>query len=128
MNYWQRSILAGAAVVVALPIAPVAAEFVATGPIKGQVCRGFVIEACKFHVLHAVKGDSGQLFTIRDRYERVSEHRDGCCWIRTKSKGAGLISWGANIASQPEFYERTAEGAYNKLDIEYVVFPCQERN
>lgn len=116
-----------AAVILLLAAVNARAEYVATGPIQGSVCKGFIIESCKFHQLHAVKGDDGRLFTIRERYDSVSEHRSGRCWIRTKSKGAGLLSWGANAISQPEFYEKTSDGKYNKLDVEYLVFPCVER-
>lgn len=101
------------------------AEYVATGPVEGQVCRGFVIEQCKFYQIDAVKGSDGRLYTMTDRFEKVDEYNSSKrrCWIRTKSTGWGLWSSAANAMLQPDFY-RKAESGYEKLDVEYLSFPC----
>lgn len=105
------------------------AEYVATGSIDGNVCRGFGIEWCKFHQIAAVKGDGGRLYEIKTSFDSVTEYDESKrrCWIRTKSKAGGLISWGVNAIKQPVFLERTSSGKYEELDVEYVTFPCIKR-
>lgn len=104
-------------------------EYCATGPIRGNICSGFVIESCSFVRVDAVEGDNGQLYTVRDCYESVSEYKegDGRCWIRTKSSGAGLWSWMTNAAVQPKFFHKNDRGEYEELDVEYLVFECVKR-
>jgi hypothetical protein len=105
------------------------AEYCAIGNIKGNVCSGFVIEACKFVQVDAVKGDDDKLYTVNRCYGSVSEYSEskGRCWIKTKSKGGGLLSWGVNAATQPEFFHLSENGDYEKLDVEYLTFKCQKR-
>jgi len=92
-------------------------EYCAVSKIKGNVCSGFVIEACKFVVVDAVKGDDGKLYELSRCYESASDYSEskGRCWVRTKSKGAGLFSWGVNAAAQPEFYHLKEDGTYEEL-------------
>lgn len=103
------------------------ADFYAVGPFEGQVCWGVVIEACGLKPLHAVEGSDGKLYTIATTYKSVSDHKNGRCWIRTKSKGAGLISFGVNAMTQPKFYEKTGGNDFKQHDVEYVTFKCVER-
>jgi hypothetical protein len=108
---------------------PALADYQAVGPIEGNVCRGFIIEACGLHRIAAVKGDDGQLHEVQTRFASITEYKEssGRCWIRTKAKGGGLISWGLNAVKQPMFYERTTSGEYKELDVEYVTFKCVKR-
>lgn len=105
------------------------ADYLVKGPIEGNVCWGLGIEVCGLKKLDAVKGADGRLFTISDRFKSVSEYNSakGRCWIRTKSTGGGLFSWGVNAAIQPEFFEKTDSGEYKKHDVEYVTFKCIEQ-
>ena len=104
------------------------AEYCAVSKIKGNVCSGFVIEACKFVVVDAVKRDDGKLYELSRCYESVSDYSEskGRCWVRTKSKGAGLFSWGVNAADQPEFYHLKDDGTYEEIDVEYLSFKCRK--
>lgn len=104
------------------------ADYLVWGEIEGTVCWGIGIEVCSQKKLHAVKGKDGRLYTISDRFESVSEYNEtkGRCWIRTKSTGGGLISWGINTAIQPEFYEKLPSGEFKKHDVEYVTFKCKK--
>lgn len=54
----------------------VLAQYCAVGNIKGNVCSGFVIEACKFVQVDAVKGDDDILYTVGRCYESVSEYSE----------------------------------------------------
>ncbi len=114
---------------VALASTNATAEYLATGPIEGNVCWGIGIEICSMKKLDAVKGKDGRLYTISDRFEAVTEYKQDKerCWIRTKSVQAGLISWGINVLTQPEFYEKEPSGEYKKHDVEYVTFKCVKR-
>ena len=105
------------------------ADYCAIGQIEGQVCRGFVIESCKNIQVDAVKGSDGQLYTVKECFQEVSEYRESTdrCWIRTKSKGAGLFSWGVNAIGQPVFLHKDENGSYKELDVEYITFKCVKR-
>lgn len=105
------------------------AEYVATGSIEGNVCRGFGIEWCSYRKIVAVRGDDGRLYEVKTTYGSVTEHNETKkrCWIKTKSKGGGLISWGVNALKQPVFFGRTSSGKLEELDVEYITFPCQKR-
>lgn len=109
--------------------APAEADYYATGPIEGNVCRGFFIEACGLHKITAVKGDDGRLYAVQTRFASVTEYNEGTgrCWIRTKAEGGGLLSWAVNAAKQPVFYARTPDGEYRELDVDYVTFKCAKR-
>lgn len=115
------------AITAAFLLAPMPANawYEAIGKIEGQVCHGFVIEACGLHSIDAVKGSDGGLHEVRRSFDSVTEYREssGRCWIRTKSTQLGLFNPVANAISQPTFYEKV-DGKYEKLDIEYVTFKC----
>ena len=102
------------------------ADYSVTGPITGAVCKGFGIKSCSFHKVEAVKGDDGRMHSVKTVFEHVSEYdkSKGLCWVNTKSRGGGILSWGINAAIQPEFYEKTASGEYQRLDVDYITFPC----
>lgn len=116
------------AVYAVISVAPAWAEYVATGPIKGNVCRGIGIEVCGLHRVVAVKGDDGRLYEVSTRYDSVTEYKEGSgrCWIKTKSSGGGIFSWGVNAIKQPTFLEIT-DGKYKELDVEYLTFRCVKR-
>lgn len=105
------------------------ADYCAVGEIEGNLCKGFIVEACKLVRIDAVKGDDGKLFTVKRCYPSVSEYDQtkGRCWIRTKSTGGGLLSWAFNAPQQSVFYHKTAHGEYEELDVEYVTFKCVPR-
>lgn len=109
--------------------APAWADYYATGPIEGNVCWGFGIEVCGLHTIAAVKGDDGRLYEVQRQFSSVTEYKEstGRCWIKTKAKGGGLLSWGINTITQPVFYERTSSGEHKELDVEYVTFKCVKR-
>lgn len=105
------------------------AEYCAIGNIKGSVCKGFILESCKHVQIDAVKGDGDKLYTVNRCFDSVTEYSEskGRCWIRTKSQGGGLISWGINTAIQPEFLHLNEDGSYEALDVDYLTFKCQTR-
>lgn len=105
------------------------AQYVATGPYKGTVCSGFIIESCGTHEIAAVKGKDGKLYTLQTQHEAVDEYNEDRkrCHIRTKSKGAGWVSLGLNAIAQPVFLSRQPNGEYKELDVEYVSFPCVKK-
>lgn len=100
------------------------AAYEATGSFEGFVCKGFLIEQCKFHKIAAVKGDDGQLYSLKNTFESVGQYNKGTCSIKTKAKGGGLINWGINTLKQPVFFELSPDGQYKELDVEYITFPC----
>ncbi|MFZ3040677.1 MAG: hypothetical protein WA108_02625 [Thiobacillus sp.] len=105
------------------------AEYVATGPIEGNVCKGFGIEWCSYREIAAVRGDGDRLYEVKTTYDSVTEYdkTKKRCWIKTKSKDGGLISWGVNALKQPVFLEKTSSGKLEELDVEYITFPCLKR-
>lgn len=105
------------------------AGYCATGEMKAQECWGFVIESCQFVRVDAVANEDGKLFKIQRCFESVSDYsaRDSRCWIRTKSRGAGVFSWAANAIVQPKFMHKKDDGSYKKVDAEYLTFNCKKK-
>lgn len=105
------------------------ADYFVTGQIEGNVCHGFGIEWCRFHKIAAVKDGKGQLYEVKTRYESVGEYNenDKRCWVNTKSKGAGVVSWVANVRKNYTYLEKNSSGGYEELDVEYLTFPCTKR-
>ena len=105
------------------------AQFVATGPYKGTVCSGFIIESCGTHEISAVRGKDGKLYMLKTEHQAVDEYNEDKrrCHIRTKSKGAGWLSLGLNAVTQPVFLTKQPNGEYKELDVEYVSFPCVKK-
>jgi len=98
-------------------------SYCATGTIEGNVCKGFIIESCKFIEVNAVK-NNGTFYTMNRCYETVSDHKNGLCWIRTRA--SGIISKGLNAAFQPDFYNYK-NGKYTSLDVDFLVFKCTKQ-
>ncbi len=97
------------------------ADYQVTGPIIGNVCSFGLI--CSFEDLHAVKKD-GKYYSIQQSYSRVSEYRDGRCWVNIKSKDWGVFSHGLNLF-KGAFYQKQSNGSFKKLKPEYITFPCR---
>lgn len=121
-----------AAAIIALLSFPANADYLATGPIQGEVCSHYVVyHSCKFEQVDAVEGKDGKLYTIPRQYETVSEHRVGKdkqrCWIRIKSDGWGAISAVMNWALSPKLFQHKPDGEFRKLDVETLYFECIKR-
>ena len=76
--------------------------------------------------IHAVKGDDNQLYEIARRYPEVDDFKESNsrCWIRTKTKGLGLLSSAANAFFQMDFFTKDDRGEYQQVDVEYLTFEC----
>ena len=107
----------------------VQAEYVAIGPIEGNVCQGWGIQVCGRRKLEAVKDDGGRLHKILKIYAEVSEFKESSsrCFIKTKFSGLGLLSSGVNAVKQPVFLERTSTGELKELNVDYITFKCIKR-
>ena len=95
---------------------PAFAEYQATGQFKGQVCTGSGIKSCKVINIYAVDDKSGKLYKLKKRYKRVDEYSNNHCYLRIKKQ-----------VLRPNFYTKTANGKYEKVDIDYLQFNCQKR-
>ena len=101
------------------------ADYTVVGKIKGHECTSYIIvEKCRQRTIDAIDGPDGRLYSVKRRYPSVSDFKNGRCWIRIKSTGAGLISRAKNAFSNVQFYEKQANGQYEKIDPEYLVFKC----
>ena len=105
------------------------ADYCAIGKIEANECSGFIIESCKFIKVDAVRDDEGNLFHPKKCYETVTEYnsRKGRCWVTTKSKDGGIISWGINAAIQPNFLHKNTKGDYEEIDADYITFKCSKK-
>ena len=84
----------------------------------------------------AMSVGGGNMHTITDRFESVSEHKGlrggnvGRCWIRLKTDGLGLISDAVNmfkeLSDNVVFYELQEDGTYDPIDAENLTFPCRK--
>lgn len=125
----MKSIIIFVALFGLIAASPAQAEYVATGPIKGNVCNGWGIQVCGLRDLEAVKGDDGRFHQILKTYATVSEFKESSsrCLIKTKFSGLGLFSAGVNAAKQPVFLEKTSTGELRELDVDYITFKCIKR-
>ena len=97
--------------------------YCATGKIEANECSGFIIEACSFIEVNAVK-EGGKFYEIKKCYNSVSDHKGNRCWINIK--GSNLVTKGINTVLQPDFYTYK-NGEYIEIDPEYLVFNCVEK-
>ena len=101
------------------------AGYVVDGVITGSVCNSYVIiSSCKIVHVDAVAGDDGKLFTVKERFDQVTEYSSGRCWIRLVS--GGWLSWIWSKAAGPVFYTKLPNGEYEKIAPEYVTFACKK--
>ena len=95
------------------------ADYYVTGKITGGETKYFGF-ALKIVNVDAVKKD-GQFFTLRTRYNKVSEYDKykKRCWINFSKTSRFL-----NFFQGRSFYEIQEDGTYRKLKLEYITFPC----
>ena len=105
------------------------ADYCAVGKIEASECSGFIIKSCSFIKVDAVRDDEGNLFNPKKCYKSVTEYSSSknLCWINTKSKGGGIISWGLNAATQPNFLHKNSKGEYEEVDADFIVFKCSKK-
>jgi hypothetical protein len=108
----------------ASPVA-LAETFIVTGPIKASDCWDFGISFCSTKTVTEVRKD-GMRYEMPQYFDKVSEYneRTKVCHINTKSKGAGLLSFGLNTAFQPDFWGVDKNGKFGKIDADYIYFNC----
>jgi hypothetical protein len=102
-----------------------AETFIVTGPIKASDCWDFGISVCSTKTVTEVRKD-GMRYEMPQYFDKVSEYneRTKVCHINTKSKGAGLLSFGLNTAFQPDFWGVDKNGKFGKIDADYIYFNC----
>lgn len=106
-------------------------DYIATGEISGSSCSGFIIEKCSSERIYATKID-GVMYEIPTRYKEISSYRDydKRCWIRLKSDGLSLFSVAIDAAlstQTPDFYTKSSNGEYKKVDVDTLTFNCIQR-
>lgn len=102
-------------------------KYCVAGKVEAVECSGFIIESCKFIRVDAVLDDNGNLYNVKECYSQVSDYKPELnrCWITTKSKGGGLLSWFTNVNTQPKFVHKNISGEYENIDANYITFPCR---
>jgi hypothetical protein len=106
------------------------ADYLVTGPMSGEECTlGFI---CHSRHIDASMGTDKQLHVVSDRFANVSEFdpeqgtpQKGRCHIKMASGMMGMIA--GLVSDQAELYEKQADGKYQKVDVEYVSFPCTKQ-
>jgi hypothetical protein len=99
------------------------ADYFATGPIYAEDCYDLGVKICSKMTVTEVRRD-GQRYEIGRVYPSVSYYSNGKCSIDTKSRGAGIISFGLNMATQPDFWGYDKSGKYVKIDADRIFFSC----
>ena len=94
-----------------------------TGPIKAQVCKGFVIEFCSSIQVDAVSEDGKQFFEPTNRFDRVDEHNENMklCHV---APAQGWWHWLAGFVFNTTRFYRKGETGYERIYPEYVSFNC----
>jgi hypothetical protein len=115
----RKSISSLVFVVVILCGTQVSADYIATGPIKGFFCTGFVIEACSQKEVNRVE-QGGQLFEVKRVYKDVDEYKSNLeyCHIRVKGNSA----WSFLSDTPVFFYFEEELGTPDSIG-----FPCVKR-
>ena len=67
-------------------------DYYATGPIRGEVCKGIGIKFCDMIEIYALDDKYGKLFTIKRKYKTVDKYKRGICYIQVKNQNADVIS------------------------------------
>jgi hypothetical protein len=95
------------------------------GTVYAEDCYNFGISICSKKRVTEVR-KNGQRFEIAEYFENVSEYSASkqMCWINTKSRNLGIISFGINAVSQPEFWGYDKENKYVKIDADNIYFKC----
>jgi hypothetical protein len=104
------------------------AKYIATGPIKAEDCYDFGIKLCSIKTVTEVRKD-GRRYEVGRYYESVSRYKEsrGICYIETKSRGAGILSFGINKLVQPDFWGYDSDGKFGKIDADFIFFNCVKR-
>jgi hypothetical protein len=102
------------------------AQYHAIGPIYAEDCFDLGIKICSKKTVTEVRRD-GQRYEIGRFYPSVSSYSNGRCSIDTKSRGLGLLSWGANAMLQPDFWGYDKDGKYGKIDADRIFFDCVKK-
>lgn len=105
---------------------PACAQYHATGPIYAEDCYDLGVKVCSKLTVTEVRRE-GKRFEIATSYPSVSSYSNGRCSIDTKSRGLGPLSWGINLATQPEFWGYNKDGKYVKIDADRIYFECVKR-
>ena len=103
------------------------ADYVATGQIKGWVCKGFGIEVCDYQKIYAVDDSSGKLYNVKRVYKKVNEFTGKSCTLYIKPKSNEIISKLFRKMKNPNFYTKNKSGKFKKVDVEYLRFSCFKR-
>jgi hypothetical protein len=77
-----------------------------TGPIKAQVCKGFIIEFCSSLQVDAVSEDGKQFFEPTERFDRVdeyNEHMKLCHVAPTRGWWHWLVGFAFNTCGSRKF-------------------------
>lgn len=101
------------------------AGYLVQGSVKAEDCYDLGIKICSTKTVTEVRKD-GRRFEIANYFEDVSSYEAsrGMCWINTKSRGLGILSYGVNALTQPEFWGYDKNGKYVKIDADNIYFKC----
>lgn len=104
--------------------------YVAIGPIRSSSCSNYVIfSICEFVTVDAVEA-KGQMYEPRREWDDVDKYNPstGSCMVRVGRSGSlALTDKIINAVTQPTFYTRK-NGNFEKINIEYLDFPCRKIN
>jgi hypothetical protein len=105
-------------------------DYVRTGPLFGEDCKGFVVEVCPEYELVAVKSD-GQLFdlatVVSNRGVDEYSERRGMCWKTLRSEGAGLLSRAINMVALQTYIYVDENGRHKEVKPDRLKFQCYKR-
>ena len=108
------------------------ADYEVKGQIKGFVCEGIFIEACKYKKIDTVDNSEGQLHTLKKTYKKVDEYKKvgnkDICIINVNGGYFGFINSFRNMLKKGDnFFTLNKNGEYQKVSIEYLMFECSKK-
>lgn len=110
-------------------VIPVSASagYIATGPITSSSCSNFIVFSSCEKVTVDAMSSNGAMYEPRRTWDRVDEYnpKSGSCVVRVGRGGSIAITDKIiNAVTLPTFYTRK-NGALEKINIEYLRFPCR---
>lgn len=106
---------------------PAFAGYVATGPITSSSCSNYIVFSSCEKVSVDAMSTNGTMYEPRRVWDRVDEYNQNSssCIVRVGRGGSiALTDKIINAATLPTFYTRK-NGALEKINIEYLRFPCR---
>lgn len=106
-----------------------AEQYIATGAAWGSECTNYIIfDSCTMTLIAGTDDGKGNIVALPSAYESVDQYNegDGKCWLRFQYR-SGWLGYLVTRLIGPNFVTKAADGEYQPVRPEFIVFPCVKR-